>query len=147
MSSTTHTELHAARRAGEAVFEIRCLLQDMLFPVSEPVQLGIDNQAAIAQARGSGSPASMRHVEIDTYMIRDDIADEVIVPRFVRSVDNTADIFIKPLPATWQHKQTTAVVGLKPSLRFCAGSVPRVLPRAVRGSGRVGCGLGGLDRN
>ena len=65
-----------------------------------PPDLFIDNRSAIDVAYNPQHHGRMKHVERRHFFIRELVEDHRIRCPFVNSVDNLADFFTKPLPAS-----------------------------------------------
>ena len=64
---------------------------------TKAVSLGVDNQSAIDLSYNSAHHSRVKHIERRHFFVREAVeAHEVTVP-FVRSADNMADFFTKPL--------------------------------------------------
>ena len=63
----------------------------------ESVSLLCDNESAIKIANNLVQHSRTKHIEIHHHFLRDNVANENILLRNVRSEDQLADIFTKPL--------------------------------------------------
>ena len=99
--SSCEAEIMAASEAAkEAVFLDR-LHTELGFRVSdEPMRLSLDNKAAIDSSYNPENHARTKHIERRHYFIRELVEDGTLVVPFVRSDDNLADFFTKPLRAS-----------------------------------------------
>jgi KUP system potassium uptake protein len=69
------------------------------------VQLGVlvlhmDNQAAMTMANNGALSARTKHIDVPYHFVRDAVMNGCITLQFVRSKDNLADVFTKPLAGT-----------------------------------------------
>jgi hypothetical protein len=76
---------------------LRYLLTDLHMPVSDPVTLHCDNQAALHIAKNPVFHERTQHIEMDCHFIRDKILRGEIVTRYVISSQQLADVFTKAL--------------------------------------------------
>ncbi|PKU80351.1 Retrovirus-related Pol polyprotein from transposon TNT 1-94 [Dendrobium catenatum] len=97
--SSTEAEYRALAAAASDVIWLRRLLTEFQVETSSPTTLFCDNVSAIALANNPVFHARTKHIEVDFHYIRDCIKLKHIVVHHVASVDQTADIFTKALPA------------------------------------------------
>ncbi|KAL1224865.1 Retrovirus-related Pol polyprotein from transposon RE2 [Cardamine amara subsp. amara] len=83
-----------ANTTGQLVW-IKGLLKDLGIESSEPITLHCDNQAAIHIASNSVFHERTKHIEVDCHYVREKVEAGTILPTFVRSMDQLADIFTK----------------------------------------------------
>ena len=85
--------------AGREIIWLRGLLTDLGEKlVDEPTKLFIDNQTAIRMAEDSnGNHNRRKHINVRYHWIRDQIEAGVILPQWIRSEAQEADIMTKPL--------------------------------------------------
>eukprot|EP00965_Chrysotila_dentata_P074604 2464215-Pleurochrysis_carterae.AAC.2 len=95
---TCEAEIIASSLAAcEAVY-MRGLLTNLGFPLPGPTELRKDKCSAINLAQDLLSHAkSTKHIHHRELKIRELVADGTFKPKYVKSEDNTADIFTKPL--------------------------------------------------
>eukprot|EP00965_Chrysotila_dentata_P263002 6214732-Pleurochrysis_carterae.AAC.1 len=98
--------------ACRAVY-LRCLLNELGFPPPDPTELRMDNSSAIDLAHDPVSQAKSKHIHCRELNIRELVADGNIKPKYVKSEDNTADIFIKPLGHVAFQKQRATLLSLR----------------------------------
>ena len=67
--------------------------------ITDPVGLSIDNKAAIDSSYNPENHSRTKHIERRHYFIRELVEAGTLVVPFVRSDDNLADFFTKPLKA------------------------------------------------
>ena len=93
-------------------------------PVSpgQPLDLGVDNQAARDLSYNPEHHKRTKHIDRRHFFIREMVeAGRIVVP-FVRSADNLADFFTKPLPARVFVRMRDAIMNSPASWREDAES-------------------------
>ena len=99
--SSCEAEIMAASEAAkEAVFLDRLHTELGFRSSDEPMRLSLDNKAAIDSSYNPENHARTKHIERRHYFIRELVEDGTLVVPFVRSDDNLADFFTKPLRAS-----------------------------------------------
>ena len=95
--SSTEAEIVAASLAGAEAVYLRSLLQDL--GVKQPAtELLVDNKGAVFSAKLAGhSHGKLKHVDRRHFFIRELVEDGKLRVSFVRTDDNVADLFTKPL--------------------------------------------------
>ncbi|KAL0428623.1 UNVERIFIED_CONTAM: Retrovirus-related Pol polyprotein from transposon RE1 [Sesamum latifolium] len=89
------------RSLGSTVCELRWityLLQDLHVPVSLPIPLDCDNQAALHIVANPVFHERTKHLEIDCHLVRDLYKVGFVLPSHVSSKTQLADLFTKTLP-------------------------------------------------
>jgi hypothetical protein len=71
------------------------ILISMGFPVQLPVIVRVDNVGAIFMAQHVTMSTRTRHVDVRYHFVREFVKDRFIRIIFVRTTENTADIFTK----------------------------------------------------
>ena len=95
--SSCEAEIIALSEAAKDVVYLRRLVQGLGDPEPDPTRLSTDSQSARDTAYNPVSHGRMKHVA--TFFVRDMVESfEINVP-FVRTLDNIADFFTKPLKA------------------------------------------------
>ena len=97
--SSAEAEIVAASESAKEALALRAFLADVHLLDPEPLRLSMDNQAAIAVAYNPEHHSKMKHVERRHFFVRECVENLQIVVPFVKSADNLADFFTKPLPA------------------------------------------------
>jgi len=96
--SSTEAEIMAASVAGTEAVYLRTLLDEMGFSQPEPTTLRVDNQGAVFTSKYAGhSHAKMKHVARRHLYIRELVQDAKLHVSFIKTDDNIADLFTKPL--------------------------------------------------
>ena len=78
---------------------------------SGPIPLHVDNQAARNLAYNPEHHERTKHIDRRHFFIRELVEDGRIVVPFVRSADNIADFFTKPLPSKSFFKFRDIIMG------------------------------------
>ena len=97
-SSTADAEYTALFRGGEQAFWLRQFYDQIELPLSHPITIYCDNQAAIAMAKNQGTHSKTKATRIELHAVRDRITRREIEVEYVESKKNIADIFTKGLP-------------------------------------------------
>ena len=120
--STKEAEYTAFTEASQEALLLRQLLSDINNrgnqPDSEPSAVGAigtiiyaDNQGAIKHANTEGITARTKHFDIYLKHARDLQQKGIVQFTYIKSADNTADIFTKGLPLP-SHRQHVKNLGL-----------------------------------
>jgi hypothetical protein len=110
--STFEAETMAASLACCEAVWLRNLFEELGFPPAGPTVLYLDNSAAIDLAHDPVHHASAKHIKRRELFIRELVADNVIKPIYVKTADNTADIFTKPLDRKVFQKHRDKLLGI-----------------------------------
>ncbi len=76
---------------------LKYLLEDLGVPPTSPIPLYYDNQAVIQIAEHPVFHERTKHIELDCHFIREKIQSQLVHPHHIRSAEQIADIFTKPL--------------------------------------------------
>jgi len=98
---------------SEAAKEIKFIVQVLLsigIPVKLPVIVRIDNVGAIFLAENVTTSQRTKHIDIRYHFVREFVEDSFIKIIFVRTTDNTADIFTKNVTGDLHDKHTEKLV-------------------------------------
>jgi len=66
--------------------------------VSGPTRIWVDNKAVIAASSNTGISGRTKHMDVRCRFVQDYHAKRIIRLDYVRSSQNLADLFTKPLP-------------------------------------------------
>lgn len=95
--SSTEAEHRAMRVATAEIIWLIQLLQDLGISHSRPALLFTDSQSALHIAANPVFHARTKHIEVDYHFIREKIHAGVIKTFYIKSANQLADIFTKPL--------------------------------------------------
>jgi hypothetical protein len=98
--SSAEAEYAAASYACKEIVFVRKLLTDLGYPPVGPITLCVDNRAAINIAENMGVTSKSKHFVDAIHYFRHLVDHRVVVPTFVKTVDQRADGFTKPLGKT-----------------------------------------------
>jgi hypothetical protein len=109
--SSMEAEYMAAFFAVQEVVWLKGVLSEMDLDYGQPVPLLIDNQSAIRLAKNPMYHKRSKHIEIKWHWLREKVAEQHVVELvYVRSMDNTADIFTKALGIELHSAHQNSVV-------------------------------------
>jgi hypothetical protein len=95
--SSAEAEYRAMAQGTCEILWLRSILNELGFMEKDSSQLFCDNKSAIMLASDSVLHERSKHIEVDIHFIREKIRSGIIVPSFVPSSDQTADVFTKPV--------------------------------------------------
>jgi hypothetical protein len=104
-NSSTESEYVAAGAMAREVVWLQNLIDDLKkglevdIPTTayRPMQLYLDNQAAIAISKDPQYHARIKHIDVQHHYIREKVLENRIKPSYIPSAENAADILTKPL--------------------------------------------------
>ena len=96
--SSAEAELRALAHGICEGMWLRKLLEELQFPLSCPIKLRSDNQAAICMAKNPIHHDRTKHVEIDRHFIKENIDQHVIEVDYIATREQLADILTKAIP-------------------------------------------------
>ena len=95
--SSCEAEIMAASEASKEAIHLDRMAKVLRLSDSEPLDLFVDNQSAIAIAYNPEMHQRTKHIERRHFFVREAVENEKIRVPFVKTVDNLADFFTKPL--------------------------------------------------
>ena len=98
--SSCEAEIVAASEAAKEAVHLSRLSSELGMGASDPVNLHMDNQSAIAVAYNPEHHTTLKHVDRRHFYVRELVENHTIRCPFVSTVDNLADFFTKPLRAS-----------------------------------------------
>jgi len=96
--SSCEAEIVAASEATKEAISLSSVLQELGARGLCPVELKCDNKGAIDVAYNPEQYNRMKHVERRHFFVRECVENGKIIVPYVRSAENPADFFTKPLP-------------------------------------------------
>ena len=103
----------ASEAAKEAVY-LQNLLTELGYGSKDPVPVAVDNTAARNLAYNPQHHERTKHIDRRHFFVRELVEDGRITVPFVRSADNLADFFTKPLPASQFAPMRDRIMGYAP---------------------------------
>jgi hypothetical protein len=114
--SSAEAEYMAATEEAKELIYFSSTLYDLGITCG-PIKLYEDNQSCIAMTKNSTHHNRSKHIDIRYHFIRDLIESKTIEILYVKTQEQIADIFTKPLPST-TFLGLRKLLKLKPSIRF-----------------------------
>ena len=110
--SSCEAELMAASEAAKEAIYLRGFLAELGQSDDNPTKLSVDNQAAQDLAYNPEHHSRTKHIERRHFFVRERVESlEISVP-FVRSEQNMADFFTKPLPSATFFRLRDAIMNV-----------------------------------
>ena len=94
--STHQAEVYGISETVREAIWLRRLLKDFASKVGS-LPIYADNQAAISSAQSSGTHTASKHIDLRTKFNEEKVAKKLVKLLYVKSEDNVADVFTKPL--------------------------------------------------
>jgi hypothetical protein len=110
--STCEAEYVAASEAASELKWLRSLLGELEFPQLSATPLLCDNNGSIILTEDSSFHARVKQIDIKHHSIRQHVEQGLLKLHYVKSKDNTADIFTKALPRK-DFERLRACLGLR----------------------------------
>jgi hypothetical protein len=95
--SSAEAEYRSLATLSSELQWLKYLLSDLGIDHPQPITVHCDSQAAIHIAENPVFHERTKHIEIDCHFVREKIKSGLISPSYLRSFDQLADIFTKPL--------------------------------------------------
>ena len=103
-NSTAEAEYIAASKAVKEAIWLGRVAFTLGLKGPGPVNIMVDNQAALAIAKGSSMSAKTKHIAVAYHNVRTSVAHNQVVLQYVSSKENTADILTKAVtPEVFGH--------------------------------------------
>ena len=113
--SSAEAEYVAACFAGVEVVWLRRFIGDIGFTQKKSTQLSIDNQSAIAMIGAKGSEEKRKHISVKYHYVKQLAEKGILSIKWVKSEDNLADIFTKPLGIQPYKSLRNKIMGIQPT--------------------------------
>jgi Reverse transcriptase (RNA-dependent DNA polymerase)/gag-polypeptide of LTR copia-type/Zinc knuckle len=110
--SSTEAEYLALFHAGQRAVLLRSLLKFLGMAMDAPTAFMEDNTAAKLLAEDASSQQRTKHIDVKYHRIRELVAEGAVQINMVRTFDQHADIFTKPLNRVLHAKHGAFVLGL-----------------------------------
>ena len=114
--STVEAEIRALKDATKEVIALRCLLKDLGHVQNNPMTIHEDNQVTIFLAKNNTRSDRTKHLTVIHKFVNEKIEDKTIELKYVKSRENWADIFTKPI-ARPEFLRLRSLLGLRPRQR------------------------------
>ena len=101
----------ASEAAKEAVY-LRGFLSELGLGSSDATSLAVDNQSTINAAYNPEHHSRVKHIERRNFFVREKVEYHELCVPFVKSVDNMADFFTKPLASTTFFRLRDAIMNV-----------------------------------
>lgn len=110
--STTEAEYVAACQSTKEAIWLRQLYSDIGEPIDEPTTIHIDNQSAIKLIHNPEFHSRTKHIDIKYHFVREKYETGLILPKYVPTKQQEADLFTKALPSS-RFKELCNLLGVK----------------------------------
>ena len=111
--STCEAEIVAASEAAKEAVYVAAFSNELGIMDSEPIDLFVDNKAAIDLAYNPEHHQKTKHIQRRHFFVRELVEEKRINVPFVNSVDNLADCFTKPLDARVFYPMRDRIMNVK----------------------------------
>ncbi|GJZ20864.1 cysteine-rich receptor-like protein kinase 8 [Tanacetum coccineum] len=96
--SSTEAEYKALADCTCEITWLQCFFKDFQLDISGPTPIYCDNAFAIALASNPIQHARTKHIEIDCHFVRDKIKSNHVLPTFIPTRLQAADVLTKGIP-------------------------------------------------
>jgi hypothetical protein len=112
--SSCEAEIMAASEAAKEAVYLGVFLKELgILPEDQPAHLAVDNTAARDLAYNPQHHDRTKHIARRHFFIREMVESGRLVVPYVRTVDNLADFFTKPLPASVFFAMRDKIMNIK----------------------------------
>ena len=112
--SSCEAEIMAASEAAKEALFLSALLRELGVVFKEPIELGLDNTAAIAISYNPEHHARTKHVDRRHFFVRECVERHQLRVPYVKSAENLADFFTKPLAAKQFFAMRNIIMNVPP---------------------------------
>ncbi|KAK9059132.1 hypothetical protein SSX86_021751 [Deinandra increscens subsp. villosa] len=109
--SSAEAEYRSMRRVTAELAWLTRLLQELSVPITAPVSLKCDSQAAIYSAKNPVYHERTKYIELDCHFVREKLHDGLIDLSHIATSLQPADLFTKSLPGH-KHQQLLSKLGV-----------------------------------
>ncbi|GKA45943.1 retrovirus-related pol polyprotein from transposon TNT 1-94 [Tanacetum coccineum] len=102
--SSTEAEYRALADCTCEITWLQCLFKDLHLQISKPTPIYCDNASEIALASNPIQHARTKHIKIDCHFGRDKVKSNHIIPTFIPTRLQAADVLTKGIPKALHYK-------------------------------------------
>jgi len=95
--STAEAELMVAAEVIKEVLWMKYILNELMYEVSLPIKIFIDNQSTIRIIQNDIEHDRTKHIDIKYYFMKEKISEGIILPEWIETGKQLADVFTKSL--------------------------------------------------
>lgn len=107
-------EAVAAVMALKSILAYRIMMAELGFGDLAPFRLRIDNQSTIGNTQADKIHKDSRHMGLRLSLLREEVKRNHILPQYIPTEQNLADIFTKPLSPSLHEKFRRVIMGHAP---------------------------------
>uniref|UniRef100_A0AAV1VL30 Polyprotein n=1 Tax=Peronospora matthiolae TaxID=2874970 RepID=A0AAV1VL30_9STRA len=97
--STAESKFVAADFGAKELLGVKNCFREMNVSVKLPIQMMVDNQAAIKQIYNEATSSAQKHVDVKMKFIRDTSSKSIVKPGYIATIEMIADLLTKSVPA------------------------------------------------
>jgi len=127
--SSCEAEIMAASEAAKEALFLSRFLDELGHGSSEPIEMGMDNQAAIAISYNPELHARTKHIDRRHFFVRECVENMQLRVPYVNTVDNLADFFTKPLAKNDYFRMRDILMNVPPADRIAVSRERKTLVR------------------
>jgi len=98
LGSRVHCRIRSQKLVVKEILGVQQLLEEIGLKVQSPLPLKVDNAEAIRQIGQESSSQKLKHVDMRYKFLCVEAKRQRIVPSYIKSEDQAADMFTKPMP-------------------------------------------------
>ena len=114
--SSAEAEIMAASEAAKEAISLSKFLRELGYGDDSPLEMGMDNQAAIALSYNPEFHSRTKHIDRRHFFVRECVENLQIRVPFVKTVDNLADFFTKPLSSKNFYRMRDIIMNVPASV-------------------------------